>query len=75
MPSFPYLHAARLDLVHLDLDVDLAGVRHVLLRLDVDVLKQAARVDVVHRIIAVVNVVVLPLLQGPGRQGIQYEYR
>eukprot|EP00983_Pelagomonas_calceolata_P084694 1156406-Pelagomonas_calceolata.AAC.3 len=58
-----HLHAARLRLLHFDAHVDFGGVHEVLLRLDVDVVQQAARVDVVHGVVAVINVVVLPFLR------------
>jgi hypothetical protein len=63
-----YLHALGLHLLHDHSDVDLAGVAHVLLRLNVDLLNQPARIDVVDGILPVINVVVLALLRS-GRAG------
>ncbi len=58
-----HLHAAWLRLLHFDAYIDLGRVHEVLLGLDVDVVQQAACVYVVHRVVAVVNVVVLALLR------------
>ncbi len=46
----------------------------VLLWLDVDVLQQAARVHVVHRVVPVVDQVVLALLRSSGASGAQRQH-
>jgi hypothetical protein len=62
--TLAHLHVLGVRLLHHHLDVDLGGVGHVLLRLNVDLVDEAAGVDVVDGVLAIVNVVVLPLLLG-----------
>lgn len=67
-----HLHGLWLYLLHTERDDDLLGVGRVLPRLDVHILQQAARIDVVDGVITVLHLVVVSALQGEGRdQGVE----
>lgn len=58
-----HLHAFWLHLLHHHTNIDLGGVLHVLLRLNVNLFNQTTGIDVVDGILPVINVVVFPFLR------------